>query len=342
MNIGKLVRANVKKLKPYSSARDEFEGEALAFLDANENPYPTNYNRYPDPHQKQLKKRISELKRINEEQIFLGNGSDEAIDLLFRAFCEPGREEVLIPQPTYGMYAVSASVNDVAVISVSLTKDFDLDLEATLSAVTPQTKIIFLCSPNNPSGNLLARDKIIEVIKRFSGLVVVDEAYIDFTDSPSLVQFVSQHKNLVVLQTLSKAWGLAGLRLGICFANAEIISVLNKIKPPYNISSITQSLALEQLQRVETKNEQVKEILAQRKMMEIHLPESKVVERIYPSDSNFVLVKVQHAKKIYDHLLNKGIVLRDRSHVILCNDCLRITIGTPKENQLLLAELKKL
>jgi len=342
MDINKLVRKNIQQLKPYSSARDEFKGEASVFLDANENPYDTDYNRYPDPHQKQLKKRISELKKVNEEQIFLGNGSDEAIDLLFRAFCDPGKDEVLIPQPTYGMYAVSAYINDVKINSVSLTKDFDLDLKATLSAVTPQTKIIFLCSPNNPSGNLLTSEKVIEVINSFRGLVVVDEAYIDFTNSLSLTESLNQYKNLVILQTLSKAWGLAGLRLGICFASKEIISVINKIKPPYNISSATQSLALERLQQVEIKNQQVKEIVDQREIMKARLSESKIVEHVYRSDSNFLLVQVKNTKKVYENLLTKGIVLRDRSNVILCNDCLRITIGTSKENQLLLDELKKL
>ncbi len=342
MDINKLVRLNIQKLKPYSSARDEFEGEASVFLDANENPYPTENNRYPDPHQKLLKERISELKKVNKEQIFLGNGSDEVIDLLFRAFCEPGKDEVLIPQPTYGMYAVSASINDVKINSVSLTIDFDLDLETTLSAITPQTKIIFLCSPNNPSGNLLTSEKIISVIMDFNGLVVVDEAYLDFTNHPSLTESLTEYKNLVVLQTLSKAWGLAGLRLGICFASVEIISVLNKIKPPYNISSVTQSLALGKLQQVEIKNQQVKEIVGQRKIMEARLSESKIVEHVYPSDSNFLLVKVKNARNVYHDLLNKGIVLRDRSNVILCDDCLRITIGTPAENELLIDELKKL
>ncbi|HEV8512808.1 MAG TPA: histidinol-phosphate transaminase [Cyclobacteriaceae bacterium] len=342
IDINKLVRGNVLKLKPYSSARDEFEGEASVFLDANENPYPTDYNRYPDPHQKLLKNRIGELKKVNASQIFLGNGSDEAIDLLFRAFCEPGKDEVLIPQPTYGMYAVSASINDVKINSVSLTKNFDLDVATTLAAVTPQTKIIFLCSPNNPSGNLLTREKVIEVIKNFKGLVVVDEAYIDFTNSLSFTELLDQNKNLVILQTLSKAWGLAGLRLGISFASVEIISLLNKIKPPYNISSITQSLALKRLQNVKDKDQQVKEVVNQRKLIEAKLLESKIVEHVYPSDSNFLLVKVKNAKNVYDNLLSKGIVLRDRSNVILCDDCLRITIGTPKENQILLDELKKL
>jgi len=342
IEVSKIVRENVLKLKPYSSARDEFEGEASVFLDANENPYPSDYNRYPDPHQKELKKKISEIKNVKTEQIFLGNGSDEAIDLLFRAFCEPGKDEVLIPQPTYGMYAVSASINDIRINSVSLTKDFDLDMAATLTAITPQTKIIFLCSPNNPSGNLLTAEKVMEVVKNFSGLVVVDEAYIDFTNSKSLSSSLDQFSNLVILQTLSKAWGLAGLRLGICFASAEIISIINKIKPPYNISSVTQTLALERLGQVVKKDQQVKEIVEQRKIMEAKLQESKIVEYVYPSDSNFLLVRVQNARKIYDDLLSKGIVLRDRSNVILCNDCLRITIGTPKENQILLDELKKL
>src|SRR6185369_12993298 len=311
MDINKLVRANILSLKPYSSARDEFEGEASVFLDANENPYPSEHNRYPDPRQKQLKRRISKIKSVNADKIFLGNGSDEAIDLLFRAFCEPGKDEVLIPQPTYGMYAVSASINDVKINSVNLTQDFDLDVATTLEAITPQTKIIFLCSPNNPSGNLLTKERVIEVIENFNGLVVVDEAYIDFTNSESLNSLLDQYNNLVILQTLSKAWGLAGLRLGICFASPEINSILNKIKPPYNISSITQSFALERLQRTEIKDQQVKEIISQRKIMEAKLPESKIVERVFPSHSNFLLVRVKGAKKVYGNLLTKGIVLRD-------------------------------
>jgi histidinol-phosphate aminotransferase len=240
------------------------------------------------------------------------------------------------------MYAVSAAINDVQVNSVKLKQNFDLDLDATFSAVTPKTKIIFLCSPNNPSGNLLNRKKIIEIIENFNGLVVVDEAYIDFTGKPGLVEFLDQYNNLVILQTLSKAWGLAGLRLGMCFAGVEIISLLNKIKPPYNISSIAQSLATEQLQQEKAKNDEVREIIDQRKMMEVSLLQSRIVGHVYPSDSNFLLVRVAHAKKIYHMLLTKGIVLRDRSNVILCDDCLRITIGTPTENQVLLDELMKL
>lgn len=342
MDINKIIRQNIKLVKPYASARDEFEGEAIAFLDANENPYPAAYNRYPDPHQKKLKRKISELKKINDNQIFLGNGSDEAIDLLFRAFCEPGVDEVLIPQPTYGMYAVCASINDVKVNAVPLTDAFDLDPDTLLSAVTEKTKIIFLCSPNNPSGNLLTRQKVLDVVNNFNGLVVLDEAYIDFADSPGFVASLPQHNNLVILQTLSKAWGLAGLRLGICFASVDIIDILNKIKPPYNISSVTQSVAMEKLQQIDVMKTQVREIVAQRRMMEARLAESRRVKRIYPSDANFLLVRITGARKVYQHLLNKGIVVRDRSNVILCDDCLRISIGTPAENHLLIDELKVL
>ena len=342
MDINKLVRKNILKLKPYSSARDEFEGEASAFLDANENPYPTDYNRYPDPHQKKLKKIIGKIKNVHEEKIFLGNGSDEPIDLLLRAFCEPGSDEVLIPQPTYGMYAVSASINNVKVNNVTLTPDFNLDVVPTLAAVAHRTKIIFLCSPNNPSGNLLRANDVIQVIENFNGIVVVDEAYIDFTESKSFLGFLDRYNNLVVLQTLSKAWGLAGIRLGMCFASAEIISVLNKIKPPYNISSLTQRVAADALAQVERKNKMVREIIAERKMMETRLAETEIVECVFPSDSNFLLVRVRKAKQVYSVLLKRGIAVRDRSSVILCDDCLRITIGAPKENQMLLDELKKI
>src|SRR5579859_808814 len=273
MDIHKLIRKNVTQLKPYSSARDEFEGDASVFLDANENPYPTGYNRYPDPHQKKLKKRISEVKNVREDRIFLGNGSDEAIDLLFRAFCEPGTDEVLIPQPTYGMYEVSAAINDVKVNSVALTETFDLDTSAALAAVTQKTKILFLCSPNNPSGNLLSPDSVMKVVRKFEGLVVMDEAYIDFTGHPGSIALLDQYDNLVVLQTLSKAWGLAGLRLGMCFAHPEIIATLNKIKPPYNISGIAQAVALERLGDMDKKDRLVREIITQRTIMESRLPE---------------------------------------------------------------------
>ncbi len=342
MDISKLVRKNILQVKPYSSARDEFEGEASLFLDANENPYPTDFNRYPDPHQKELKKKISEIKNIGEQQIFLGNGSDEPIDLLFRVFCEPGVDEVLIPQPTYGMYAVSASINNILIKAINLTENFDLDVERTLAAVTAQTKIIFLCSPNNPSGNLLSTSRVNLVLEKFDGIVVVDEAYIDFTEQKSYLSQLDRYPNLVVLQTLSKAWGLAGIRLGMCFASATIIAVLNKIKPPYNISSLAQNVALETLNREDIKIKRVNQIIAERKSLETNLSKIKLVEQVYPSDANFLLVRIKNAKQVYSELLKKGIVVRDRSSVILCNDCLRITIGTPEENQLLVNELKKL
>jgi len=336
----KLVRKNVLKLKPYSSARDEFQGTASVYLDANENPYPDSlYNRYPDPHQLKLKQRISEIKNIPVDQIFLGNGSDEPIDLLIRAFCEPGIDNVLIPQPTYGMYTVSAEINNVAIKTVRLSPDFDLDVTAILNAVDTNTKLIFLCSPNNPSGNLLSFEKMKQVIDGFSGLVIVDEAYIDFTSYPGFLPLLNQYSNLVVLQTLSKAWGLAAIRLGMCFASKDIIKVLNKIKPPYNISLLSQNAAFESLQKIEQKNAWVKEIIAQRDWMAEELSKTKAVQKVYPSDANFLLVKISNARAVYNQLVSRGIIVRDRSNVILCDDCLRITVGTPLENQTLLKEL---
>lgn len=341
-DLDRLIRPNIKAVKPYSSARDEFEGEASVFLDANENPYPTYYNRYPDPHQKELKKKIGALKKVSVQQIFLGNGSDEAIDLLIRAFCEPGIDEVLIPQPTYGMYSVCAAINNVKVNQVQLTSSFDIDVDLTTKAITAKTKLIFLCSPNNPSGNLLSQEKIIKLLTSFKGIVVVDEAYIDFTNTESFASRLKDHPNLIVLQTLSKAWGLAGIRLGMCFASQEIIAILNKIKPPYNVSGPTQSVALEHLGKVELKNSQVKEILQQRSILTKELLKLKVIERVYPSEANFVLAKVYNAKQAYQQLLAAGIVVRDRSNVLLCDDCLRITVGTPVENKTLLDELRSL
>ena len=339
----KLVRKNVLKLKPYSSARDEFQGSASVYLDANENPYPASqYNRYPDPHQVKLKQRISGIKSIPSDQIFLGNGSDEPIDLLIRAFCEPGVDSVLIPQPTYGMYTVSAEINNIAIKTVKLTPDFDLDVTAILHAVDVNTKLIFLCSPNNPSGNLLSFEKVKQVISGFTGLVIVDEAYIDFTDYAGFLPLLNQYPNLIVLQTLSKAWGLAAIRLGMCFASYEVIGILNKIKPPYNISLLSQQAAEAGLQKIQQKNEWVKEIIAERKRMEKELTQIKSVSKVYPSDANFLLVKISEARSVYHQLVSRSIIVRDRSNVILCDDCLRITIGTPTENQTLLKELKAL
>lgn len=341
-NLDKLIRQNVKTMKPYSSARDEFEGDASVFLDANENPYPSAYNRYPDPHQKKLKKKVAEIKDVNENQIFLGNGSDEVIDLLIRAFCEPKTDEILVPQPTYGMYSVCAAINNVKVSEILLTSEFDINVEATIKTITPQTKLLFLCSPNNPSGNLLSTKSIVELAKNFSGVVVVDEAYIDFSKRESFLTKLKDHANLVVLQTLSKAWGLASLRLGMCFASPEIISVLSKIKPPYNISGLTQDVVLKYLADGKQKDEAVKEILTQREQLAKNLGQLKNVTKVYPSDANFILAKMTDAKQIYKYLLTTGIVVRDRSTVLLCDNCLRITVGTPVENEKLLDALKRL
>ncbi len=335
----KLVRKNVLSLKPYSSARDDFKGNASVYLDANENPFSTLYNRYPDPHQNKLKQKISILKKIPVNQIFLGNGSDEPIDLLIRAFCEPGIDNVLIPQPTYGMYSVSAEINNVSIKAVTLTADFDLDVEAIKGTWDSHTKLIFLCSPNNPSGNLLSTDKIIQILQEFKGIVIVDEAYIDFTNLPGFIPMLKQYPNLVVLQTLSKAWGLAALRLGMCFASPEIIAILNKIKPPYNISILSQTAAEEGLDNESAKNEWVLKIIAERKNLEQELQKIKIVKKLYTSDANFLLVKIVKAKDVYQKLVERGVIVRDRSNVILCEDCLRITVGTPEENRALTNEL---
>ncbi len=337
-----LIRKNVLNLKPYSSARDEFQGSASVFLDANENPYPSHYNRYPDPHQVKLKGKISSIKSIPVNQIFLGNGSDEPIDLLIRAFCEPGFDNVLIPQPTYGMYMVSAEINNVEIKTIKLTNDFDIDIDSLHDGWDEHTKLIFLCSPNNPSGNLLSPKKIKYVLTHFHGLVIVDEAYIDFANYPGFVPLLKTYPNLVVLQTLSKAWGLAAIRLGMCFASVDIIAVLNKIKPPYNISIATQQIALEELHFEVRKNRWVSELIAEREKLKEALTKIKSVQKVFPSDANFLLVKVANARSVYEALVEKGIIVRDRSNVLLCNDCLRITIGTPSENQVLLKELSQL
>jgi len=329
-------------MKPYSSARDEFKGEADIFLDANENPYPSPYNRYPDPLQWKVKEKLAPIKKVRPEQIFLGNGSDEAIDLVIRAFCEPGTDSILITDPTYGMYAVCADVNAVNVQRVTLTTDFDLDLEKIWKTIDPTTKVIFFCSPNNPTGNLLNNDKIKEVMRKFRGLVVIDEAYIDFTSSKSFAEELDEYPNLIVLQTFSKAWGLAGLRLGMAFASRDIINILNKIKYPYNVNIQTQDLALKTLTFQRQKEQWVIEIIEQRKRMETELSMLPITKKVYHSDSNFLLVQVSEAVKTYKYLMNRGIIVRDRSNVTLCHDCLRITIGTPAENVRLLKALKEM
>jgi histidinol-phosphate aminotransferase len=342
IDVNSLVRRNVINMKPYSSARDEFHGEAEVFLDANENPYPSPYNRYPDPLQWKVKEKLAEIKGVKPAQIFLGNGSDEPIDLIIRAFCEPNQDSILITEPTYGMYKVCAEVNAVNVQQVLLTPDFDLDLDAIPNTFDATTKVIFLCSPNNPTGNLLSREKILEVLKRFYGLVVIDEAYIDFTKSKSFVQQLKKYPNLVVLQTFSKAWGLAGLRLGMCYASVEIINVLNKIKYPYNVNVRTQELALDALENSYRKDIWVDEILTERAWLSNELDKLSLVEKIFPTDSNFLLVRVKDAQSTYQYLMDNRIIVRDRSRVNLCYNCLRITVGTPEENRKLLEALKKL
>ena len=342
-DINKLVRENVKKVKPYSSARDEFSGEAKVFLDANENslgsPLRKWYNRYPDPHQQKLKAEISKIKNIEVAGIFLGNGSDECIDLLYRCFCEPGKDNVIICPPTYGMYEVSASINDVEIRKAALLPDFQLNLELIESLSDANTKMIWICSPNNPTANSINYQDIEVLLNNFPGLVIVDEAYINFSRQRSLLQELKEYPNLVVLQTFSKAWGLAALRLGMAFASEEIIELLNKIKPPYNINQATQDLALEALQELEQVNDMIKEIVAMREELIKVFQRMPLVEKVYPSDANFLLVKVGNAVDIYEYLLKEGIVVRDRSKVHLCDGCLRITIGTEKENTLLVDAL---
>lgn len=337
-----LVRSNVRQLSPYSSARDEFEGTASVYLDANENPFENGYNRYPDPHQKALKKKVAEMKGIAPNQVFFGNGSDEAIDLLIRVFCQPGVHNVLIPQPTYGMYKVSADINEVAVKTTTLTSAFDLDAELVLKNVDSNTRIIFLCSPNNPSGNLLSALSIEKVAATFNGVVVVDEAYIDFAESPGWISRLDQFTNLVILQTFSKAWALASLRLGMAFAHPFIIEMMAKIKPPYNINGLTQKLALEALKKGDQTRAWVTTLIGERSRLIERLGQLRVVQHIYPSDANFILVKTTNARAIYEQLLQRGIVVRDRSNVKLCDDCLRVTIGTPAENDRLVRELQTL
>lgn len=344
-NINDLVRDNVKKLVPYSSARDEFKGEASVFLDANENslgsPYTKWYNRYPDPHQLKIKEKLAAIKGVPAENIFIGNGSDECIDLLFRGFCNPGKDNVIICPPTYGMYQVSAEINDVEIKKVPLLDNFQLDLIHLENQVNDFTKIIWLCSPNNPTGNSLNREDIEVVLNNFPGLVVIDEAYINFSRHRSFIQELGEYPNLVVLQTLSKAWGLAALRLGMAFASTAIIEVYNKIKPPYNIGQATQDIVLNALDNVENVNEMIRILVQQREFLREKLESLPQVEHIYPSDANFLLVKVKEARAAYNFLLTKGIVVRDRSNVQLCEGCLRITVGSQAENDSLINGLKE-
>ena len=343
MNLELLVRKNIFNLKPYSCARDEFKGEASVYLDANESPYNCNYNRYPDPLQEKLKERISQIKKINPERIFLGSGSDEAIDLIFRIFCEPAIDNVVAIEPTYGMYKVCADINNVEYRKVLLDENFQPDAEQLLSSADENTKVIFLCSPNNPTGNLLNRSEMQKILERFSGIVVIDEAYIDFSDQPSWLYELDKYPNLIVLHTFSKSWGLASLRCGMAFASEEIISFFNKVKYPYNLSSLVQDTILGQLDiGNENKEQWVKDILAERKNLSAALKNLPLVEKIYHSDANFLLVKVTDSNGIYQYLVDNGIIVRNRNSVTLCGNCLRITVGTDKENEILIDSLKML
>ena len=342
-DINQLLRLNIKALVPYSSARDEFQGEAKIYLDANENSIGSTllkwYNRYPDPYQLKIKEKLSAIKGVSVEHIFLGNGSDECIDILYRAFCNPGKDNVIICPPTYGMYEVSANINDIEIRKAPLLDNFQLDLVHMETLVDEHTKIIWICSPNNPTGNSIHHEDIEAVLNNFDGIVVVDEAYINFARQHSFIQQLKEYPNLVVMQTLSKAWGLAGLRLGMAFASEAIISVYNKVKPPYNISEAVQELVLEALDHVEDVNAMIRELVQQRLRLEQELLQVPIVQRIYPSDSNFLLVQVQDARAVYEWLLTQKIVVRDRSKVILCDNCLRITVGTESENAELLDAL---
>lgn len=344
-SINSLVRENIRQVVPYSSARDEYGGDEGIFLDANENAFgsvtSTLYNRYPDPYQKAVKAEISAYKGVMPENIFLGNGSDEGIDLLIRAFCNPGQDNIIYMPPTYGMYKVSAQINNIACRAVPLTAEYQLDTAAIQEATDEHSKIIFICSPNNPSGNLMKPDHIYNILNHFNGLVVIDEAYIDFVPEASFLPVIAEYPNLVVLQTFSKVWGLAGIRLGMLFADPELIRILNKIKPPYNINSVTQQVALEAFQNPEQKQEYVKRILEEKAWLQNALQQLSLVERIYPSDANFLLVKMHNAHQVYEYLSQHAIVVRDRSNVQYCEDCLRITVGTRQENEALTAALKQ-
>jgi len=344
-DLQKLLRPHIASLKPYSSARDEYTGKEGVFLDANENALGSvseqSFNRYPDPYQSKLKERLGAIKQVPPANIFLGNGSDEAIDLLFRAFCRPGLDNVIIMPPTYGMYEVSAGINDVATKKVTLSPAFDMEVLNVLDAIDNHTKIIFICSPNNPSGNKINRQAIYQIISKFDGLVVIDEAYIDFSDEPSFSLELSQYPNLLVMQTLSKAWGLATLRLGMAFASKEIIGILNKIKPPYNISGLTQDTVLEAIGNTQQLDRMVKEIIAQKKQLQLALEAIPEVEKVHPSAANFLLAKVPQANQVYQQLIDKKIIVRDRSKVQRCEDCLRITVGSEEENKQLINALKE-
>lgn len=343
-SLDNIIRNNIKELVPYSSARSEFEGEAQIFLDANENSLGSvlneNFHRYPDPFQKNLKQKLSSLKHIHAENIFIGNGSDEAIDLLIRAFCNPSKDNILIFPPTYGMYEVSAAINDIEVKKVLLTKDFELNVDEIKKQIDSNTKLVFICSPNNPTGNSFNEDHVELILEFFNGIVVIDEAYIDFSEKNSWLKKLNSCPNLVVLQTLSKAWALAGLRIGLAFASQPIIEILNKIKPPYNISSVTQKLAYTVLCNKEESDKKIQIINSGKEKLENAFKAIDFIKKIYSSDANFLLTEVNDAGSLYSYLLSKNIVVRNRSNQPLCENCLRITVGTPEENEVLLQAFK--
>jgi histidinol-phosphate aminotransferase len=334
-----IIRSNIKALKPYSSARDDFHGVAEVYLDANENPFPNGKNRYPDPLQMPVRAKFASIKHVDPSNVFSGNGSDEVIDLLMRVFCTPGIDNVITLPPTYGMYAVSAAVNDVNVKEVLLKDDWQLDVDAILHAADQFTKLLFICSPNNPTANSMDLNSIIQLLESFKGLVVVDEAYIDFCPEKSVVGLLERYDNLFVMQTLSKAWGLAGVRIGLGIGHPDLIKILDKVKPPYNISVLNAEAASDALSDNSLMEQQVAVIINQRKRLAEQLSVYPFVEMIYPSDANFLLVKVTKANLIYQMLINSRIVVRNRSNVVLCDECLRITVGTPEENNKLLLAL---
>jgi histidinol-phosphate aminotransferase len=342
-NLDSLVRENVKVLKPYSSARDEFEDFDtidMVFLDANENPFNSGVNRYPDPQQASVKSILAKQHKVNTNQMLLGNGSDEVLDLLFRAFCEPKVDNVITLPPTYGMYGVLANINAVENREILLSTDFQPQIEKIFKAIDDNTKMIFLCSPNNPTGNSFSEESVTTLLEHFNGLIVIDEAYIDFSEKESWLQKLEQYPNLIITQTLSKAYGLAGIRLGICYASAEVISVLNKIKPPYNVNELSQKRALERLDNTNAIQSEISSIIEQRKKLLKVLLHVNYVEKIYPTEANFILIKVDDANKRYDDLIAKGIVIRNRTTQPLCDNCLRLTIGTEEENKKLIEALQ--
>ena len=344
MNIQDLIRPTIKALKPYSSARDEFQGNSddMVFLDANENPFENGVNRYPDPQQRTLKSLLSTIKGVTQQNILLGNGSDEVLDLIYRTFCEPNQDNIITLPPTYGMYSVLANINAIEIKSVQLDADFQPKVEDILDVANSNSKLLFLCSPNNPTGNSFEVKSIERLIDEFKGIVVIDEAYIDFSNKESWISRLNEFSNLIITQTLSKAYGMAGIRLGICYASEEIISVLNRIKPPYNVNILTQQKAISQLEQQGLTQNQVTNILKERDLLITKLESIDYISKIYPSDANFVLVEVDDANKRYDQLIDKGIVIRNRTTQPGCENCLRFTIGTPKENRTLIDTLKSI